>query len=200
MSDKQQDRDFLTRRQYCLRYIMGGKCYLCGFDKYVAALEFHHINPDEKSFTIASRWKYSLDYLAEELKKCVLLCSNCHQALHASYENVSLPIDTESTFCEDRYWEVKKANVCLYAECDKYINPSSTYCSFSCSNKHKKHIEYLESLASANMEYKNKVDWRKTDVVELLERHGYNFSAAGRELGISDNAVRKRYKKIQPTM
>lgn len=29
---------------------LGGKCQECGYNKNIAALEFHHINPDEKEF------------------------------------------------------------------------------------------------------------------------------------------------------
>ena len=31
----------------------GGKCKICGYDKCVGALEFHHTNPDKKSFGIS---------------------------------------------------------------------------------------------------------------------------------------------------
>lgn len=33
----------------------GGKCEVCGYDKNIAALEFHHINPDEKEFQLDMR-------------------------------------------------------------------------------------------------------------------------------------------------
>ena len=55
----------------------GGGCLLCGYNKCLAALEFHHINPHEKSFNISSK-----DYfwqIERELEKVVLLCANCHR-------------------------------------------------------------------------------------------------------------------------
>ena len=59
---------------------MGGKCCLCGYDKCIAALELHHINPEEKEFSFSNYNSYkSLDLLIDELKKCILLCSNCHK-------------------------------------------------------------------------------------------------------------------------
>ena len=62
----------------------GGKCQVCGYDKYVGALEFHHINPEEKDFGIASKgYTYSWDKVKKEIDKCVLICANCHREIHA---------------------------------------------------------------------------------------------------------------------
>lgn len=37
------------KRKQELVYIMGGKCVLCGYDKCIAALEFHHIDKSQKN-------------------------------------------------------------------------------------------------------------------------------------------------------
>lgn len=61
----------------------GGKCEICGYDKCIAALEFHHINPEEKEFGIGrSGVTRSLKILKKEIDKCMLLCSNCHKEIH----------------------------------------------------------------------------------------------------------------------
>jgi hypothetical protein len=60
--------------------MMGGSCNLCGYNKCIQALEFHHINPDNKSFTISS-YKHSTEEMKEESKKCILLCANCHREI-----------------------------------------------------------------------------------------------------------------------
>ena len=61
----------------------GGCCEICGYNKYIGALEFHHINPDKKDFTIAKIRQYKFDkVIKNELDKCMLLCSNCHRELH----------------------------------------------------------------------------------------------------------------------
>ena len=63
----------------------GGKCEKCGYDKCQAALTFHHLNPDEKEFTIAdftNSTNVKLDEAFAEIEKCALLCSNCHQEFH----------------------------------------------------------------------------------------------------------------------
>lgn len=62
--------------------LKGGCCLLCGYDKCIAALEFHHVDPTQKEFQISKRWSMSDDRIKEEIDKCVLLCSNCHRETH----------------------------------------------------------------------------------------------------------------------
>ena len=59
----------------------GGKCEICGYDKCIDALEFHHKNPKEKEMTI-SRYGKSLQTLKKEADKCILVCANCHREIH----------------------------------------------------------------------------------------------------------------------
>ena len=60
----------------------GGGCAECGYNKCIAALEFHHINSKEKdpNFGKMKNWKF--ERIKEELDKCVLLCANCHREEH----------------------------------------------------------------------------------------------------------------------
>lgn len=59
------------------------RCEKCGYDKNTAAITFHHLNPLEKEFTIAEISKtLSQSKLKEEIKKCVVLCHNCHMEEH----------------------------------------------------------------------------------------------------------------------
>lgn len=55
----------------------GGKCTQCGYDKNVKALQFHHLDPKQKLFGLASTTQ-SLDKCRKEMKKCILVCANCH--------------------------------------------------------------------------------------------------------------------------
>ncbi len=72
-------------KQWALDY-KGNKCKYCGYDKCIEALEFHHINPDEKDFSISDRnIKLDWEEIKKELDKCVLVCSNCHREIHAGY-------------------------------------------------------------------------------------------------------------------
>jgi hypothetical protein len=57
----------------------GGACQVCGYDRCLRALEFHHRDPDGKDFNIARHGHTrSLERARAEAAKCVLLCSNCH--------------------------------------------------------------------------------------------------------------------------
>lgn len=61
----------------------GGSCVKCGYNKYIGALEFHHLDPSKKDFTIAHRRLTKLnDEIKNELEKCILVCANCHREIH----------------------------------------------------------------------------------------------------------------------
>ena len=60
----------------------GGKCSRCGYNKSMRALEFHHLDPAQKDFGISKQLNRNLEDLRSEIKKCVLLCSNCHAEVH----------------------------------------------------------------------------------------------------------------------
>jgi transposase len=57
----------------------GGRCRLCGYDRYQGALQFHHLDPSAKSFSLSRRGcTRAFAELKAEAAKCVLLCANCH--------------------------------------------------------------------------------------------------------------------------
>jgi 5-methylcytosine-specific restriction endonuclease McrA len=64
----------------------GGCCQVCEYKKSIGALEFHHIDPNQKDFTISSK-SYAYERLKREVDKCVLLCSNCHIEVHEEIKN-----------------------------------------------------------------------------------------------------------------
>ena len=60
-------------------------CVLCGYNKCTEALEFHHIDSESKDKRISKSLVALLwSQVEEELRKCVVLCSNCHREVHAS--------------------------------------------------------------------------------------------------------------------
>lgn len=60
-------------------------CIRCG-ESHFACLEFHHIKPEEKKLKIShytkGGWIGNKPKLLEELKKCIVLCANCHRKEH----------------------------------------------------------------------------------------------------------------------
>lgn len=63
----------------------GGKCVKCGYNKCIQALEFHHIDSNNKSFSISGNYNISWERIKNELNKCILICANCHRELHATW-------------------------------------------------------------------------------------------------------------------
>jgi 5-methylcytosine-specific restriction endonuclease McrA len=72
----------------------GGCCALCGYDRHLGALQFHHIDPTTKHFAIAhTGTTISLERARSETSKCVLLCANCHAEVEGGLISVgSVPI------------------------------------------------------------------------------------------------------------
>jgi hypothetical protein len=66
----------------CIKKQLG--CQLCEFDKYPRALHFHHVDPTQKSFEISQEIRdRSMKIIIHEIKKCALLCANCHAGFHS---------------------------------------------------------------------------------------------------------------------
>jgi len=64
--------------------LKGGKCEICGYDKYIGSLDFHHLDRNAKEFDLSSRGlTRSWEKIKKELEKCVLVCANCHREIHA---------------------------------------------------------------------------------------------------------------------
>lgn len=74
----------LREAKATLVYEMGNKCSICGSENLpIAVFAFHHINPAEKDSIVFKNSTYSSERFIREIKeKCVLVCMNCHQALH----------------------------------------------------------------------------------------------------------------------
>src|SRR4051794_23391845 len=62
----------------------GGACVLCGYDRSLAGLHFHHLDRGTKAFALSRRGvTRSMAAARAEAAKCVLLCSNCHAEVEA---------------------------------------------------------------------------------------------------------------------
>ena len=72
---------------------LGGKCEICSYNKSIDALHFHHRDPKKKSFGLSQRGlTRSWEKVKQELRKCVLICANCHAEIHAGI--TQLPTET----------------------------------------------------------------------------------------------------------
>jgi transposase len=69
----------------------GGGCSVCGYDRYLGALHFHHVDPEKKSFSLADLGiTRSLEAMRSEIRKCVLLCANCHAEIEGGLITATL--------------------------------------------------------------------------------------------------------------
>jgi len=64
--------------------LMGGKCNICGYNKCEAALEFHHKTSNKEGNIAHIIKNRSKEKALKEIKKCILVCANCHRELHHS--------------------------------------------------------------------------------------------------------------------
>ena len=84
----QKDRIRVTKRQQINKdraiAFLGGACHDCGLvSKHREVYDFHHVDPSKKDIN-PTQLRFSFERMKAELKKCVLLCANCHRIRHAT--------------------------------------------------------------------------------------------------------------------
>lgn len=71
----------------------GGKCIICGYNKYVGVFDLHHKDDSKKEFGLSmSGLTRSWKKTRKEADKCILVCANCHREIHAGI--TQLPKET----------------------------------------------------------------------------------------------------------
>jgi thiol-disulfide isomerase/thioredoxin len=149
--------------------LFGGKCSVCGYSKNYAALDFHHIDPSTKEADWASMRLKKWSDVVDELKKCCLVCKNCHSEIHNPYA----VMDSDSAENSDNKYlnaTVTPTGVCPTCDSEVY---GTIYCSVACNSVSRRKVE------------------RPTfeELKKLIEEK--SFCAIAREHKVSDNAVRK---------
>jgi len=160
---------------------MGGKCQICGYDKCQTAMKFHHLNPEEKELKLGSArgnpsaWKM----IAEELKKCILLCGNCHDEVHEGIIKIPKKFETFNMEYEDYLAKQKEDlfDICPICKGKKHINQKT--CSYKCA---------------ARLQYS--FDWDNIDL-EGMYKKGMSINKISEEVGCSFPTVKKRLIKMK---
>ena len=66
-------------RPHVLAYLEANPCVDCG-ESNLLTLDFDHINPDEKSYTVSRMVKdFKWETILKEIEKCEIRCANCHR-------------------------------------------------------------------------------------------------------------------------
>jgi hypothetical protein len=60
---------------------VGKACVCCG-ETDINRLDFHHVDPATKRFSIGQARMQTQELILEEIAKCELLCRSCHVTLH----------------------------------------------------------------------------------------------------------------------
>lgn len=169
-------KDFRQRLKDRAVYVMGSKCMCCGYDRCIQALEFHHLNPEEKDFSFGSNTNRSWASTRNELQKCILVCANCHREIHYGLIDNSTLI---SSFDEEKAKEIdaliedtKTRKVWYCKECGVEVSSGNDCCP-KCAHKKMRVVD-----RPAREELKKLI--RTTP-----------FTQIGKMFNVSDNAIRK---------
>ena len=79
-------------REFIHRYKQRCGCQKCGEKKYWI-LDLHHINPGNKDFDFFTGARRNRDILKAEMRKCIVLCKNCHYNFHHLEKTENLKIE-----------------------------------------------------------------------------------------------------------
>lgn len=116
---------------------MGGCCQICGYAKCNRALELHHIDPSQKELSFGSirANPKSWSKIVDELKKSILLCSNCHKEVHDGITNIPETFQTFNKSFTDYRNSITTERKCQVENCDNNLtHGQKAYCSVKCAN------------------------------------------------------------------
>lgn len=100
---KQYLKYAINRQNRCEEWINSLKtpCVFCGETDPVC-IDWHHIDPSQKSFQISFIKGKAKEKTLEEMKKCVCVCASCHRKLHAghlSLEQIGIVVPKKKDVC-----------------------------------------------------------------------------------------------------
>ncbi len=185
---KQSEYVKLWRKRTKERIIesMGGSCCVCGYNKCQRTLCLHHLDPSKKDFDLSSIRSNPISWplIVEELRKCILLCSNCHFEIHDGMTQIpACHAVFDESFADYRELQRKIK--------EKETELSQNFCSV-CKILKPIANKYCSNVCSSRANYR--VDWDKIDLESLYKEKPVTKIAE--ELGISDGAIHKRLKKM----
>ena len=155
MFNTQKDKSLILKwykRIKAIKYL-GGKCINCGNNNY-KHLIFHHTDASIKENNISYIINKKYNKIEKEIKKCILLCNNCHRELH--FKNNIKYNDTRET--KSLLLNIKNKNCykCGYNKCDAALT-------FHHTNKNEKSflisdIKRIKTLQNLKEEIVNEIN------------------------------------------
>jgi hypothetical protein len=168
---------------------MGKSCKICN-DCDLKHLSFHHKDKTiKKSNLSVATFRRNRDFLIEEVKKCILLCHNCHMEVEHG-----IHLDKE------REWDdlIHPFN-CSIEELYNRLPFKKDRVIYYCQEQHCSKELKFKALRCSECNKINQYNQRKADRPShkqlLQEIEDTNYSAVGRKYGVSDNTIRK-WKRI----
>jgi hypothetical protein len=170
--------------------LLGNECKVCG-DKNIFHFTFHHNSGEDKEYKIVNIWRNRWTAIEPEIRKCTLLCDNCHRELHYNEENSDKRRKTKELIVK---YKGNECQICGYSKCISALT-------FHHVNEEEKLFEIGKiSLRIENIEQLNNDLLLELEKCELLcsnchrEKH---VEITGEEFKEIENIVYKeKHKKI----
>ena len=158
---------------------LGGKCVICGYDRCQQALDVHHVDPNEKDFTIAANTNKAYALVSEEIRKCVLLCANCHREYHSNF----IQLELQPSFDETIDAEIKQ-------ELEVIKNGDAERHRCGCCGKAIGGDGKTGLCPECYMKTTRRADRPEREVLKQLIRE-IPMTRIAADYGVTDNAIRK---------
>ena len=186
MSKSDNVKNWRKRTKLRMVESFGGCCGICGYNTTENALEFHHLDPTEKEFSFGGARANIISWkrMIVELRKCIMVCSNCHREIHAGI----LDVPGDVMRFDEKYTDYRKTDDSVFVK--KLIKRkllSYDNCPM-CGVKKKENLKYCSSECASKSQ--RKVDRPSKDELYILIQEN-SWLALGRMFGVSDNSVRK---------
>lgn len=204
---------------------MGYSCQVCGYDRCISSLDFHHVNPEEKKSLISrllSCTTSKYPEIVKELKKCILLCKNCHHEFHEGI--IKLPKkyakldESKLEELKNGYKNRRQRYKSIFDKCPVCGNLKDRRkktCSIKCSNKRQnktgipskrkmdtcwcgktKPVNRKYCSYKCGNDFKRGFRWEDIDLYDMLEKLGTK-KAIAEKLNVGESTVHYAFNELK---
>lgn len=170
-------KDSRKRRKEDIVYVMGGCCQICGYNRAITALDLHHLNPEDKEFSIGTILNKDWELINAEIQKCILVCANCHREIHEGLISDVLVSSYDSKKAQEiseRIERLKHHQDRYCPKCGEIISQKAEYCP-KCANELRQKVERPS----------------REELKQLIRKESFLGIARMYDNKITDNAIRK---------